>query len=464
MKKILIISLICLGLAANTGALELSGGELHGFISQGYLNSSHNNFLSHDSKDGSFEYMEMGISFNRWITSGLSAGFQLFAKDLGKAENQEVKLDWAMLNYRWKPWLNAKAGRFKLKTGLYNDTRDIDMVRPWALLPQSCYLEYFRDPSLSVDGGALYGTLPAGKIGDLSYEVYYGTQDFNPDRDGAMTRYIEDVTTFLPDKTDDYDVDSRWGINLEWATPLEGLMIGGSRSAIDMEISATFLEDTFGGPPMVNVVQSFDPVSATTTVATTVTTMAVRAGDLIDTRFTEFEEQFYYIKYSRGNLELTGECWHQDQTQKSTVTSTGDVMAVTETTTIPAAGPPSTTTAVNVLASGWDNTQRMRRESLGYYVTAAYRFSDWFQLAGYYSVAYPDKDDKNGHDKEAAGKKDYEAWLRDTCITLRFDVGANWIFKVENHFMDGAAYLNPADNSDYERHWNMVVAKATYMF
>ena len=464
MKKILLISIICLGMAAGSGAVELSGGQLHGFISQGYLNSSHNNFLSHDSKDGTFEYLEMGINYSRWLTPNLSAGFQLFAKDLGKAENQEVKLDWAMLNYRWEPWLNAKAGRIKLKTGLYNDTRDIDMVRPWALLPQSCYLEYFRDPSLSVDGGALYGGIPAGAIGDFSYEVHYGTQDINPDRDGAMTRYIEDATTFLPDKTDEYDFDSRWGLNLEWAAPLEGLLIGGASSWIDMTVKSHFLEDTLGGPPMVDVDQAFDPVSGTTTVTTTITTMNINSGDPIRTRFAQFEEQFYYIKYVLGDLELSGECWHQKQKQKITIRSTGDIIATTEITTIPAAGPPASATVINVLADSWVNTQTMKRESLGYYVTAAYRFCDWFQLAGYYSVAYPDKDDKDGDDLEAAGRNDFEAWLKDICVTLRFDVGENWIFKLEDHFMDGAAYHNPADNDDYDRHWNMIVAKATYLF
>ncbi|MEW6079824.1 MAG: hypothetical protein AB1724_18600 [Thermodesulfobacteriota bacterium] len=464
MKKILFILFICLGMAANTGAVELSGGELHGFISQGYLNSSDNNFLAHDTEDGTMEYMEMGINYNKWLTPGLSAGFQLFAKDLGKAENQEVKLDWAMLNYRWKPWLGAKAGRMKMKTGLYNDTRDIDMVRPWALLPQSVYLEYFRDPSLSIDGGDLYGTVPADGVGSFSYEIQYGTQDLNPDRDSAMTLYIEDVSTFVPDKTDDYDVDSRSVFNLEWAAPLEGLVIGGSYNDADMSMDSHFTEDTLGGPPLVNVNTVFDPVSGATTVTATVTTMAVNAGDRLETKFKEWEQTNYYIKYTWKNLELSGECFHQDQKQEITINSTGDVIATTDTTVIPAAGPPTTTTTVNVLGSGWTDSMTTERESLGYYVAAAYRFCDWFQLGGYYSAAYPDKNDKDGDDLEAAGKEDYQAWLKDICVTLRFDVTANWAFKLEEHFMDGAAYLNPEDNDDLKQHWTLTVAKASYMF
>jgi hypothetical protein len=463
-KTFLIILMCCLGMAANTAAVELSGGELHGFISQGYLDSSHNNFLAHNTEDGTFEMMEMGLSYNKWLTPGLSAGFQLFAKDLGKAGNQEVKLDWAMLNYRWQPWLGAKAGRLKLNTGLYNDSRDIDMVRPWVLLPQGCYLEYFRDPGLSLDGAGLYGTLPAGAAGGFSYEIQYGSQEINEDRDGVMTRYVEDVTTFLPDVTDEYDVDNRWAVNLEWASPLKGLLFGGAYTAVEMDASAHFSEDTLGGPPLVNVSSVFDPITSTTTVTTTVTTMGINAGDQIKTDFSKLEQQYYYVKYTLGNLELSGECWHQEQEQKSTILSSGDITATTTTTTIPALGPPTETTTAAVLASGWNLTMNKKTESLGFYASAAYRFNDWFQLAGYYSEAYPDKNDKDGDDKAAAGKNDFEAWLKDYCVTLRFDVADNWILKLEQHFMNGAAYHNPVDNDDYNQHWNLTAAKVTYMF
>ncbi len=464
MKKLVLMLMMCFGLAANTAAAELAGGELHGFLSQGYLNSSHNNFLAHNTEDGTFEYMEMSINYNKWLTPGLSAGFQLFAKDLGKAGNQEVKLDWAMLNYRWKPWLGAKAGRLKLNTGLYNDTRDIDMVRPWVLLPQSTYLEYFRDASLCVDGASLYGTLPAGAAGNFSYEIQYGTQELDDERDAVMTRYIEDTTTFVPDETDDYDVTNRWALNLEWATPVEGLVFGGTYTAADMEVSSHFTRDTAGGPPVVDVTSSFDPITGTTTVNTTVTTMAVNAGDRLKTDFSEFNQRFYYVKYTWGNLELSGECMHQDQKQHIKTYSTGNIVATTETQTIPANGQPSSTTTTNVLANNWTNKRTVRTDALGFYVSAAYRFCDWFQLAGYYSEAYPDRHDKDGDDAEAAGKNDFEAWLKDTCISLRFDIGTNWIVKLEQHFMDGAAYHNPADNDSYNRHWGLTAAKVTYMF
>ena len=43
---------------------ELANIEIHGFISQGYLLSNENNYLA-DSKEGTFQFNEMGINFGK---------------------------------------------------------------------------------------------------------------------------------------------------------------------------------------------------------------------------------------------------------------------------------------------------------------------------------------------------------------------------------------------------------------
>ena len=53
---------------------------IQGFISQGYLKSSKNNFFS-SSKDGTFEFNEMGINFSTDIDDKLHMGMQFFAND-----------------------------------------------------------------------------------------------------------------------------------------------------------------------------------------------------------------------------------------------------------------------------------------------------------------------------------------------------------------------------------------------
>jgi len=39
---------------------------IHGFISQGYLKSDHNDFLAETEK-GSFQFNEMGLNFSTWF-------------------------------------------------------------------------------------------------------------------------------------------------------------------------------------------------------------------------------------------------------------------------------------------------------------------------------------------------------------------------------------------------------------
>jgi hypothetical protein len=73
-------------------------------------------------------------------------------------------------------------------------------------------------------------------------------------------------------------------------------------------------------------------------------------------------------------------------------------------------------------------------------------------------------------------REDYRAWLRDICVTTRFDLSENWVFKLEGHKMAGAACLQGADNPDprvenpgstedrYRKNWYLTGAKLTYNF
>ncbi|MBU1054461.1 MAG: hypothetical protein KKC46_11620, partial [Proteobacteria bacterium] len=64
MKKILIFiaAFMTIGFGSNALAVEadvLGGVSIHGFISQGVLISHEYNYLTHNSRTGSFEYNEM---------------------------------------------------------------------------------------------------------------------------------------------------------------------------------------------------------------------------------------------------------------------------------------------------------------------------------------------------------------------------------------------------------------------
>ena len=121
------------GVAAPTRALgadELTSSpvEMHGFVSQGFIKTTNNNYLA-NSKRGSFEFTEVGINFTKSLSDRMRLGVQLFARDLGPVGDYKPQFDWFYLDYRFADWLGIRAGRTKLPFGLYNEINDIDSAR-----------------------------------------------------------------------------------------------------------------------------------------------------------------------------------------------------------------------------------------------------------------------------------------------------------------------------------------------
>jgi hypothetical protein len=101
----------------------------------------------------------------------------------------------------------------------------------------------------------------------------------------------------------------------------------------------------------------------------------------------------------------------------------------------------------------------------GYYVQFRYRFFDRFEVGSYYSVLYPNADDKDGDFYVARGEPDFLAWERDVALSFRFDIFPNWLVKLEGHFIDGAALVEIPENlDDLERRWGLFGFKTTFSF
>jgi hypothetical protein len=221
MKKQIIASAAALLvlLACNAGAVDLSGIDIHGFISQGYLFSDENNYLA-DTEDGSFQFNELGINFSKELTDQLRLGIQFFSRDLGSVDNNEIIIDWAYGDYRWQDWLGLRVGIIHEVHGLYSETRDFDMLRTAIFLPQSVYSELDRDFFSRIMGGALYGNIPLGKMGSISYNFLAGTQNLK--EDNGSSRWVEATGLF---DVDEWDVGGVYNGGLLWNTPLQGLRL-----------------------------------------------------------------------------------------------------------------------------------------------------------------------------------------------------------------------------------------------
>lgn len=203
-------------------ALE-SPVQVHGFVSQGFIKTSANNYLA-DSTRGSFEFTEVGINFTKEISDNFRVGAQLFSRNLGPIGNYSVQFDWFYLDYRFFDWLGLRAGRTKLPFGLYNETSDIDAARVPILLPQSVYPIQNRDFLLAQTGLELYGLVPLGGAGDLDYRIYGGTLLFDLTYEGTDDTVKKVDTPYIV------------GGRLMYRPPLAGLQLGGSLQALRLDL------------------------------------------------------------------------------------------------------------------------------------------------------------------------------------------------------------------------------------
>ena len=98
----------------------------------------------------------------------------------------------------------------------------------------------------------------------------------------------------------------------------------------------------------------------------------------------------------------------------------------------------------------------------GYYGSIAYRILDQLEVGAYYSEIYYDKSDHGGQEyAQKFGREDFfDSWLKDFCLSTRYDFSTNWCGKIEVHLMDGTFMTVSGTAED----WELYTAKVTYSF
>jgi hypothetical protein len=200
--------------------------EIHGFVSQGALWTTSNNYLA-ESDRGSVEFLEAGLNLTSQLTDKLRVGFQMFTRDLGPVGDYGVKMDWLYLDYRLHEGLGFRAGRVKIPFGLYNEISDVDAARVPVLLPQSIYPIENRDILLAQTGAELYGYLDGGPAGALEYRLYGGTI------------FVGGGGSNGPVTISPIRVPYVAGGRLMWEAPIDGLRLGGSFQAVRLDFDIT---------------------------------------------------------------------------------------------------------------------------------------------------------------------------------------------------------------------------------
>ena len=143
-------------------AVNLMGSELqlHGFLTQGVVTTSDNNFLGQSNKKASTDFREIGVNASLRPTSDLQLSAGLLSHKAGGTDNGNVRLDYGFADWTISSSEQGRSGirlgRVKNSYGLYNKTRDVAFTRPSIILPQSIYFERTRNLTIAGDGAEFY--------------------------------------------------------------------------------------------------------------------------------------------------------------------------------------------------------------------------------------------------------------------------------------------------------------------
>jgi len=215
-------------------AQSLDNLQIHGYVTQGFLFSSRNNYLTMNSSTGSLEWTDGAVSVVDSATDHLRVGVQLHMYQLGHFGGPNVLVDWALADYKVDDRLGFRVGKIKTIIGLFNDSQDVDSVHQWILLPQAIYPVDNRGFNLAELGGQVYGTFRVGeKLGNLQYSVHMG-QAYLDANGGYMQQLSEFGLTF-----NNTPGGVTYGGDLRWLTPLRGLMVGASALSQSLDGTAT---------------------------------------------------------------------------------------------------------------------------------------------------------------------------------------------------------------------------------
>jgi hypothetical protein len=99
------------------------------------------------------------------------------------------------------------------------------------------------------------------------------------------------------------------------------------------------------------------------------------------------------------------------------------------------------------------------RDSEAFYAMANYRALPALEVGAYYSILNFDVSDMPMKYADPS-----DGFQRDLAATLRLDVNDHWLWKLEAHFMDGAASLPSEFNTHPDRYWGLFLIRTTVTF
>jgi hypothetical protein len=385
--------------APETPSTGVGAIQVHGFVSEGGFVSTSNDYIGRSSR-GSLELFEAGINFSGEITNRLRAGIQLFARDFGDFDQSSPRVDWAFLDYQWRPYLGLRAGIIKMPFGLYNEYTDIDAARLPILMPQGVYPFRNRDVLLAHRGFALYGTAEVGGGHQLEYQAWLGTLGVP-----------ENALTLSGATLDSIDTKYVTGAQLYYYPPVDGLRVGGTWLRASIDFNITLSAENVAALIMLGLVPpDFD---GGVVISQRPDTWVVGSAEYVRGEWLFAAEYARAFKRQVTDLPMVIPGFHEDAER--------------------------------------------------FYGMVTRRLSPWLEVGAYYSVHHRDVDDRRGRDPMKWAKP-WHAFQRDAAATVRFDINEHWLWKVEGHFIDGAGDIAQAGGTPEKRYWGLFLFRTTVTF
>jgi len=427
MKKqlLLLIALVVTLSAASVWAYTWDGIDFHGFLGQGYMISNGNNFLG-GTKDGTFHMTEMAFNASKQINDHLRVGGQLYAFREGElGPLNQPQIDWLYVDYSYKDWLGFRLGKVKTPGPLYNEALDLDMSRPFVLLPQGVYPATWRDFNAGIWAAEAYGNVELKKYGSLDYTFLIGKHKVK-----STAGFLENLSATTMENADNFRENYSVIGQLIWNTPAKGLRINGTAGYANHstcrgtfktadELSAlppplgslSFLGGSFGGGAMREIQPSVFYWTVGSEYLMNKWTFSAEYWTLMTKAFT-------YIDGHTGGGSLDG------------------------------------------------GLAKFIRED-AFYLSASYQLNKKTQIGAYYSLAYNNVHDRDGTDESAIGGQGYSQFQKDLALSLRYDLTPYWLITAEGHVINGTGELFVNQNEPWQhmdRYWLMGIVKTTLYF
>ncbi|MFC3121242.1 hypothetical protein [Agaribacter flavus] len=150
--------------------------RLNGFLGIGSATVNRNNFLG-EGRDSAL-IIDASVNATYSIDDNFSVQGQLSYREFGdNISDDKPRIDYLNVTYVTNQLLSGEhalsLGRVKSKSGIYNEFRDIPTAKPSILLPQSVYLDVFRNLLLSIDGVSLNSSFDT-EVGNFQFQLSLG--------------------------------------------------------------------------------------------------------------------------------------------------------------------------------------------------------------------------------------------------------------------------------------------------